>query len=663
MSKHFCLSATTGLLAFFLLTSFVLGDETVPLVSLDLHKMKQGWGAAKVDQAVTGKPLTLGGKTFEHGVGTHARSALYVQLDGGTSRFTATVGVDDSQKGTPGSAEFRVIADGKTLFRSGVMKPGDTPKPVDVDLRGAKLLLLFVDPAGDGINNDHANWADAKFTVTGAKPVALSGPREEAVILTPKPSPKPCINGPTVYGCRPGNPFIYRIPTTGTRPITFAADNLPKGLELDANSGIITGVNPPEGEYVVTLRAENSAGKAEKKFKVVSGDKLCLTPPMGWNHWYAHYARVTDRTLREAADGMVKNGMADAGYQYVSIDDCWMNAPENSGYDKSRCGPLRDDNGNVIPNKNFPNMKALTDYIHAYGLKAGIYTSPGPFTCAGFCGAYKHEADDARQIADWGFDMLKYDWCSYGEIVKNDKTVEALQKPYVLMGSLLKKQKRDIHLNLCQYGMGNVWEWGEKVGGQSWRTAGDLGFELDRIIDIAVENAKHRQYSKPGSWNDPDYLQIGYIGSAHSGGKPAPCPLTPNEQYSFMSLWCLMASPLFYSGDVPQLDDFSLSILCNAEVIEVDQDPLGQCARTVPVGEDGVLFVKDMEDGSKAVGLCNRGEMEIDITAKWSDLGVQGKQRVRDLWRQKDLGEFSDSFTTKVGRHGTFMIRLWPAGK
>ena len=199
----------------------------------------------------------------------------------------------------------------------------------------------------------------------------------------------PHINGPTVYGCRPGNPFIYRIPTTGTRPIAFAADNLPDGLMLDAKTGIITGVNPPHGEYAVTLRAENALGKAEKKFKIVSGDKLALTPPMGWNHWYAHYGRVTDRTLREAADGMTQNGMADAGYQFVSIDDCWMNAPEKSGYDASRCGPLRDENGNVIPNKNFPNMKALTDYIHSYGLKAGIYTSPGPFTCAGFCGGQR----------------------------------------------------------------------------------------------------------------------------------------------------------------------------------------------------------------------------------------------------------------------------------
>ena len=671
MRKHYYFSATLGLLVWLMLSllalllfSSVLGaDETVSLGTLDLGKMRQGWGEAKIDKSVTDKPLTIGGKTFAHGVGTHARSVLYVQLNGGTSRFSAQVGIDDSQKGKAASVEFRVIGDGKTLFKSGIMKPGNAAKTVDVDLRGVKTMLLLAGPGNDGIGFDHANWADAKFTVAGEKPKAIDPPREESVILTPKISPQPRINGPTVYGCRPGNPFIYRIPATGTRPMNFVADHLPQGLHLDSKSGIITGVNPPRGEYAVTLRAENSLGKAGKKFKIVSGDTLCLTPPMGWNHWYAHYSRVTDRTLREAADGMVQNGMADAGYQYVSIDDCWMNAPENSKRDSTRKGPLRDDKGNILCNSNFPNMKAMTDYIHAYGLKAGIYTSPGPLTCAGFCGAYEHEEQDAKQFADWGFDMLKYDWCTYRTVANNDKSLEALQKPYILMGGLLKKQKRDIHLNLCQYGMGNVWEWGAKVGGQSWRTAGDLGFSLDRIIDIAVKNAEHRQWSKPGSWNDPDYLQIGYIGNARGGGEPQPCPLTPNEQYSFMSLWCLMASPLFYSGDVPKLTEFDLGILCNAEVIEIDQDPLGQCARTVALDDDAVLFVKDLEDGSKAVGLCNRGEMEIEIAAKWSDLGLKGKQRVRDLWRQKDLGEFADSFTAKVGRHGTFMIRLWPVEK
>ncbi len=634
-------------------------EETVLLGSLDLSHMRQGWGKPQVNRSIREKPLAIAGQAFKHGVGTHANSTLWIDLGGGSERFLASVGVDDAAgspaSGTPASVVFKVVADGRKLFDSGVMKLGQPAKAVDLDVRGVKLVLLLVGDAGDGVNYDHANWAEARFVVSGAKPKAVPGPREEPVILTPKPGPAPRINGPKVYGARPGNPFLYRIPATGARPMTFAA-NLPEGLALDPQTGIVTGTTPPRGEYAVTLKAANSHGTAQRKFTIVAGDLLALTPPMGWNHWYAHYNRVTDKMMREAADVMIRTGMADVGYQYVNIDDCWMNAPKHG--DPLRVGPLRDAKGNILPNKHFPDMKALCDYIHSKGLKAGIYTSPGPFTCAGFAGAYQHEEQDARQFADWGFDFLKYDWCSYGNIVKGDKSLAALKKPYKFMGDILKRQRRDIVYNLCQYGMGDVWEWGAEVGGHCWRTAGDLGFELDRIFEVALANAKHRANSRPGSWNDPDYLQIGFIGDARTGGDPKPCPITPSEQYAFMSLWCLMAAPLFYSGDMGRLDDFTLNVLCNPEVIEVDQDPLGQSARVVHLDDERFVMVKDLDDGSKAVGLFNRGEMPAAVTARWSDIGVKGKQAVRDLWRQKDLGELEGRFEAAVPRHGVVLIRV-----
>jgi alpha-galactosidase len=231
-----------------------------------------------------------------------------------------------------------------------------------------------------------------------------------------------------------------------------------------------------------------------------------------------------------------------------------------------------------------------------------------------------------------------------------------LKKPYILMGGILKKQKRDMVFNICQYGMGNVWEWGEEVGGHSWRTSGDLIHEPHRFIDIAIKNAEYGKYNHPGGWNDPDFF-------LHMGDKGEPDNFTPNEQYTLVSLWSLLAVPLVYGDGLHKIDDFLLSVLCNPEVIEIDQDVLGKCAKTVLLGDEAVLFVKDMADGSKAVGLVNRSEMEIDVTAKWSDLGIKGKQRVRNVWRQNDLGEYADSFTQKVGRHGTFLIRLWPAAK
>ena len=277
----------------------------------------------------------------------------------------------------------------------------------------------------------------------------------------------------------------------------FAAENLPAGLQLDPATGIITGTVALSGEYKATLRAANPHGKAEKSLKIVCGDTLSLTPSMGWNHWYAHYNRITDQMMREAADLMVSSGLADAGYQYVNIDDCWMNAEKHK--DPLRVGPFRDEKGNLLPNKHFPDMKGLTDYIHAKGLKAGIYTSPGPKTCGGFAGSWQHEVQDAKQFADWGFDFLKYDWCSYRGVVTKPPSMEEMKRPFQLMGDLLKQQPRDMLFNLCQYGMGNVWEWGVEVGGQSWRTAGDLGLELDRVSPGGPEECRAWRLAEAGS--------------------------------------------------------------------------------------------------------------------------------------------------------------------
>ncbi len=638
------------------LTPAAAAEKEVRLNSLDLGRMRQGYGTPMIDSSIRGTSLTIAGRSFAHGVGTHAVSTLWVDLKGGTERFRSWVGLDDSADGK-GSVAFEAYADGKKVWTSGPMKPGTPAVQLDLPLAGAKTLLLRVDTTDDGQEFDHADWAEASFTVSGEPPVAGGPPPEERVILKPKPGPAPRINGGKVYGCRPGHPFLYRIPATGTRPMKFSAAQLPEGLKLDAAAGILTGTAPPRGEYAVTLHAANDAGKDSRALKIVSGDKLSLTPYMGWNHWYAHYMRITDPMIREAADLMISNGMADAGYDYVCIDDCWARMPEPNHPDLG--GQLRDTDGNILPNARFPDMKALTDTIHSKGMKAGIYTSPGIRTCTQYAGSLGHEAQDAKRFADWGFDLLKYDWCSYGEVAPQPD-LAAMKKPYELMGKLIAGQKRDIVFNLCQYGMGDVWTWGAEVHGNSWRTSGDLGFELDRFIQVARKNSGYRQWNRPGEWNDPDYLQIGYVGNAHTTGEPAPSSLTPSEQHSFMSLWCLMAAPLIYGGDLARLDEFTLSILCNPEAIEVNQDPLGQCGALTDLGDGRFLLVKDMEDGSKAVGLCNGGETEATIEASWSALGVKGRQRVRDLWRHKDLGTFENKFTATAPRHATVFVRLFP---
>ena len=487
-------------------------------------------------------------------------------------------------------------------------------------------------------------------------PILTAGP-----VLTPKPGPAPKINGPKVYGARPGKPFLYRIPCTGQRPIRFTASKLPASMKLDSATGIISGRTPENrGEYVVTLQAANGHGKASRAFKIVVGDTLALIPPMGWNHWYTHYNRITDKLMREAADVMVSSGMADYGYQYVSIDDCWMIKPGSK--DPMLMGEPRDAAGAVRTNKHFPDMKALTDYIHGKGLKAGTYTSPGPLTCAGYVGAYEHEEIDAKKIAEWGFDLLKYDWCSYGKIARG-KTLEEFQKPYRKMGAILQGLDRDIQLNLCQYGMGDVWKWGGEVGGHSWRTTGDLGLEKDTRLpgfyQIGMRNAEHSEYAGPGRWNDPDYILIGVIGNAHRIDEaPKPTSLTPDEQYSYMSMWSLMASPLFFSGDMGRLDEFTLNVLCNAEVIDINQDALGKQARIVRRTDEEFVLAKPLEDGSVNVGLFNIGEAPRKLTVKWTELNLSGRQKARDVWRQKDIGVFADSFAAETPRHGVAMVRL-----
>jgi len=483
---------------------------------------------------------------------------------------------------------------------------------------------------------------------------------QDRVVLTPKPRPEPRINGAKVFGVRPGSPFLFTIAATGERPLQFSAEGLPAGLKLDSSTGRISGSLDRAGEYRVLLSASNRRGGTERPFRIVCGETLALTPHMGWNSWYVWENHVTDKILRDAADAMVSSGLIDHGYMYVNIDDCWSVKPGST--DPTLTGQPRDERGRVNSNPRFPDMRALTDYIHSKGLKAGIYTSPGPLTCAGHIGAWQHEAQDVERFVEWGFDFLKYDWCSYKGVAK-DKSISELRRPYSLVSDLLRKQKRDLVLNLCQYGMGRVWEWGRQVGGHSWRTAGDLGGSFDGIatalfrdgFDVYAENELHR-YGGPGAWNDPDYLLIGYL--SNWKGQTVPTPLTPNEQYTHVSLWALVAAPLILSGDITRLDDFTLGLLTNDEVIDVDQDPLGRPGRRVWKSEDLEVWARELEDGSTAVGLFNRGEGVTTVTARWGDLGISGRRLVRDLWRQKDIGVRDGSFEAPVGRHGVVLVRL-----
>ncbi|HZR21929.1 MAG TPA: NPCBM/NEW2 domain-containing protein [Verrucomicrobiae bacterium] len=626
------LTLTTGL-------PLIANADSFGIETVDLQYAEQGWGEARASKSVDNHPLFIDGKRFEHGFGTHAISVLRIALHGNGERFTATVGVDD-EVGQRGSVVFFVIGDGKTLWQSGVLRGGDHAKEVSVDLHGIQTLLLRVGDADDDINYDHADWAEAKIVMSQGKPEAIAPVREPAMVLTPKSPIQPRIHGAKVFGARPGSPFLFTIPATGERPMVFSASKLPAGLQLDPQSGQITGVLQQRGVYEVKLRAKNALGKTERGLKIVGGDVIALTPPLGWNSWNGFGCDVTEANVRAAADAMAASGLINHGWTYINIDDCWEAS--------------RDADGKILANEKFPDMKALTAYVHSKGLKIGLYSSPGPQTCAGHEGSYHHEQLDAQQYADWGFDYLKYDWCSYGGIVPHPDHA-ALLKPYQVMRAALDRVPRDIVFSLCQYGMGNVWEWGAEVGGNCWRTTGDITDTWSSMSRIGFGQAGHEKYAGPGHWNDPDMLVVGYVGWS---ARVRPTRLTPNEQYTHISLWCLLCSPLLIGCDMTKLDEFTLNLLTNDEVLEVNQDELGRQAGRVTKNGSVEVWAKDMADGSKVVGLFNLGEEETKVSAGWADLGITGKRKVRDLWRQQDLGRFSDQFQAEVGRHGVVLVKL-----
>ncbi len=627
---------------------------TVWLDDLDVSPTTQGWGDPHKNQSVDKHGLAIGGQSFARGLGTHADSVLYVNLNNAARTFSATVGVDDEVSKSSASIEFFVIGDRKVLWQSGVMKAGAPAKNFIVSLAGVKTLMLKVGDAGDGISFDHADWGDARFeTIGNAQLETVGAPAEAAVILTPPTSPKPRINGAEVFGVRPGSPFLFTIAATGDRPMTFGADNLPLGLQLDPKTGRITGTLAGAGEHVVTLRAKNTLGVAKRKFKIVVGDKIALTPPMGWNSWNCFAGAVSAEKVKAAAEAMVKSGLINHGWTYINVDDFWQNHRDSK--DPTLRGPFRDAQGKVASNSRFPDMKGMVDYIHGLGLKAGLYSSPGPWTCGGCTGSWQHEQQDAEQYTAWGFDYLKYDLCSYHDVVPDcDTALAPAQLPYRVMGEFLKQQPRDIVYSLCQYGGMKVWEWGASVGGNSWRTTGDIVDTWNSMSGIGFRQDPAAPFAQPGNWNDPDMLIVGKVG----WGNLHPSRLTPNEQYTHISLWCLLSAPLLIGCDMTQLDPFTLNLLENDEVLAVDQDPLGKQAMAIAKSGETRVYAKDLADGSKAVGLFNLGETETQVEVNWSDLGLKGKRHARDLWRQKDLGKFKNSFGATVPRHSVVLIKV-----
>ncbi|MEO6520664.1 MAG: putative Ig domain-containing protein [Mucilaginibacter sp.] len=499
------------------------------------------------------------------------------------------------------------------------------------------------------------------FVATVTKAQTQDVAKAPAVILTPKSGPEPRINGPKIFGVHPGNPIVFTIPATGVRPMRFSADKLPTGVKLDANTGQISGSVTKPGTYVIQLHAKNSSGEAKREFKLVIGETLALTPPMGWNSWNIYATKVTQQLLLANAKAMVSSGLVNHGWSYMNIDDVWQG---------ERGGELNAIQPNPV---TFPDLKKASDEIHAMGLKMGIYSTPwiesyghhvggsannpeGKFERTPEMdkvprnkklfpykiGDYDFGDKDVKQWVKWNVDYLKYDWNPI-ELPETKKMFDAL-----------RASGRDIVFSLSNStpfaSIGEL----SKVS-NTWRTGGDIRDSWKSLSTRLFSQDKWEPYAGQGHWNDPDMMVVGVVGW---GKDYHPSNLTADEQYTHMSAWCLMSVPLLLGCDLTRLDDFTLSLLTNDEVIAVNQDALGKQATVISRQGDAGVMAKDMEDGSKAVGLFNPGEGSKQVVLNWADLKIKGKYIVRDLWRQKDLGAFDGEFKADVNQHGVVMVSL-----
>jgi len=360
---------------------------------------------------------------------------------------------------------------------------------------------------------------------------------------------------------------------------------------------------------------------------IVGQDKIAATPPMGWNSWNHFAEHIDDATIRATADALVTTGLRDAGYIYLNIDDTWEGK--------------RDASGLIYPNEKFPDIKALADYVHSKGLKLGIYSSPGPKTCAGYEGSLGHEEQDAQTYAQWGIDYLKYDWCQ-----PPPQRIDDMKNAYTKMHEALQKTGRPIVLSLCQYGWRKVWEWGPSVGGNLWRTTGDITDRYGAMAEIGFNQNGLEKFAGPGHWNDPDMLEVG------NGG------MNEDEYRTHFSLWAILGAPLIAGNDLTRMTPYTVEILTNREVIAVDQDPLGKPGFRVAQEGPFEVWMKPMADGSRVVGLFNRQTTTEQITANFAQIGIRGEAAVRDLWLKKEMGTFRDSYSAHVPPHGVVLVRM-----
>ncbi len=460
---------------------------------------------------------------------------------------------------------------------------------------------------------------------------------------------EPAINGPAVTGASPGQDFLYLVPTVGERPIRFSAEGLPKGLTLDPESGRITGRANTVGEYSVLLKAQNLHGRTEKPLRIFIGERaLALTPPMGWNSWNCYRSDITADKITRVAEGMVSSGLASRGYMYVNLDSGWQSDRRGGRY------------GSIVPHGGFPDMGALCARVHALGLKIGIYSGPyvvpwGTEGCGstsglvdtrfpvrlGLAGKYvgmdKHEAEDVAQWADWGIDYVKYDWADtdMGNAAR--------------MSRQLARAPRDIVYSVTtSVGLADAAEAARLCN--LWRSNDDTSPAWESVLKNGFGNEQWNPYIGPGHWFDLDMTAL-----LPRDGRS----LSETERITCLTCWAMRPSPLLLDVAPDRLDAFTLSLLCNEEVLAVNQDWLGMPAAPVVRKDGWEILVKPLADGGYAVGFFNLSEQDaVSPELVFSHVGLAGEVPVRDLWAKRDLAGARDRLAVPVESHGAKLFHV-----
>ena len=668
-------------------------ERIVYLDSLDLTAARQGWGQPSANKSVGGNPITLHGTVYPRGFGTHSPGRIVIDLKGGVTRFSAVVGIDDEVPVGRGSADFEVVGSaGRVLWRSGVMHRGDIPATAQVDVRGLQRLTLVVTDGGDGYDWDHADWAEAEFSVIGRDPSAFRPIIHTVDLAQTNPPKAPKINGPSRIGVFPGTPLIWKVPATGQGAMFYSALDLPKGVELDSQTGILTGSLARAGDYPVEISVRNRAGAAKRVVHIVAGAHLCLTPPMGWNSYDAFGDNVVEAEVVTNAYYVAMH-LQPFGWDTVVVDYRWYDPGAHDNNANGRAGALlsMDAHGRLLPAQyRFPSatgdlgFKPLADRLHAMGLKFGIHIMRGiprqavssnlPIAGSRYTAA---QAANTNDICGWCPDMYGvrgstpagqayYDsifrlYARWGvDYVKMDDTSQPYHRDEIeAVRRAIDRCGRSIVFSLSP-GETPIAD-GDHVAAHAnlWRVSGDFWDNWQSLSHAFELGERWRSFAGPGHWPDADMLPVGRLSvDGRSVGPDRMTQFTKNEQISLLTLWCMLPSPLMVDANLPDNDDFTDALLTDSDVLAIDQDPLGIPATRLVHREGYELWSRPLADGSIAVAVFNTGDEDQTLAATWQDLGLTGTFEVEDLWRHRYLGKHRGRIVALVPSHAAWLVRL-----